>query len=66
MAMLLTLLALLLVLWLLGVISSVGGAAIHLLLLVAAIVLAVQALQRAFHRQAGAGRPMGDLVKRQS
>lgn len=37
--MLWTILAILLVLWLLGVITSVGGGLIHLLLIVAAIVL---------------------------
>lgn len=42
--MLWTILAILLVLWLLGVVGSVGGSLIHLLLVVAAIVLLVQLL----------------------
>ena len=42
--MLWTILALILVLWLLGVIGNVGGGLIHLLLLVAAVVLIAQIL----------------------
>jgi hypothetical protein len=42
--MLWALVTLLVVLWLLGLIGSVGGAAIHLLLVVAAIVLVAQLL----------------------
>jgi hypothetical protein len=42
--MLWALITLLVVLWLLGLIGSVGGAAIHLLLVVAAIVLVAQLL----------------------
>jgi hypothetical protein len=41
-AMLWTILVILFVLWALGVIASVGGAAIHLLLVVAALVLLAQ------------------------
>jgi hypothetical protein len=40
--MLWTILVILFVLWALGVIASVGGAAIHLLLVVAALVLLAQ------------------------
>jgi hypothetical protein len=40
--MLWTILAIVLVLWLLGFIGSVGGSAIHLLLVLAAIVLVAQ------------------------
>lgn len=42
--MLWTILAMILVLWLLGVIGNVGGGLIHLLLLVAAVVLIAQIL----------------------
>lgn len=42
--MLWTILAVILVLWLLGFIGSIGGAAIHLLLVLAAIVLLAQLL----------------------
>lgn len=42
--MLWTILVVLLVLWALGLLASVGGAAIHLLLVVALIVLVVQLL----------------------
>ncbi len=42
--MLWTILVILLVLWLLGFLTSVGGGLIHLLLVVAAIVLVVQLL----------------------
>jgi hypothetical protein len=42
--MLWTILAVILVLWLLGLLGSVGGAAIHLLLVLAAIVLLAQLL----------------------
>jgi hypothetical protein len=42
--MLWTLLAVVLVLWLLGFIGSVGGSLIHLLLVVAAVILLVQLL----------------------
>ena len=42
--MLWTIFVILLVLWLLGFIGSVGGAFIHLLLLIAAIVLVAQLL----------------------
>jgi hypothetical protein len=42
--MLWTILAVILVLWLLGFLGSVGGAAIHLLLVLAAIVLLAQLL----------------------
>jgi hypothetical protein len=42
--MLWALITLLVVLWLLGLIGSVGGAAIHLLLVVAGIVLVAQLL----------------------
>lgn len=42
--MLWTLIAIILVLWLLGLLTSVGGGLIHLLLVVAAIVLLVQLL----------------------
>ena len=42
--MLWTLLAVILVLWLLGFVGSVGGSLIHLLLVVAAVVLLVQLL----------------------
>ena len=42
--MLWTLLAIILVLWLLGFVGSVGGSLIHLLLVVAAVVLLVQLL----------------------
>jgi hypothetical protein len=42
--MLWALITLLVVLWLLGLFGSVGGAAIHLLLVVAAIVLVAQLL----------------------
>ena len=42
--MLWTIFAILLVLWLLGFISGVGGALIHLLLVVAAIVLVINLL----------------------
>ena len=41
-AMLWTLIVILLVLWALGLITAVGGAVIHLLLVIALIVLAVQ------------------------
>ena len=40
--MLWTILAIVLVLWLLGVVGSVGGSLIHLLLVVAAVVLLIQ------------------------
>lgn len=40
--MLLALLVVILALWLLGFIASVGGAAIHLLLVIAAVVLIAQ------------------------
>ena len=40
--MLWTILVILLVLWLLGFIGSIGGAAVHLLLILAAIVLLAQ------------------------
>ncbi len=42
--MLWTILVIVLVLWLLGLIGSVGGGLIHLLLLVAGIILVVQLL----------------------
>jgi hypothetical protein len=42
--MLWTLLAVILVLWLLGFVGSVGGSLIHLLLVLAAVVLLVQLL----------------------
>lgn len=42
--MLWTILVILLVLWLLGFLTSVGGGLIHLLLVIAAIVLVVQLL----------------------
>ena len=42
--MLWTILVILLVLWLLGFIGSIGGAAIHLLLILAAVVLIAQLL----------------------
>jgi len=42
--MLWTIIAILLILWLLGLITSVGGAFIHLLLVIAAIVLIVELL----------------------
>jgi hypothetical protein len=42
--MLWTILVILLVLWLLGFLTSVGGGFIHLLLVIAAIVLVVQLL----------------------
>ena len=42
--MLWTILAILLVLWLVGVLANVGGGLIHLLLLVAAVVLVFQLL----------------------
>jgi hypothetical protein len=42
--MLWTIFVIILVLWLLGLIGSVGGGLIHLLLLVAAVVLVVQLL----------------------
>ncbi|MEA2622680.1 MAG: hypothetical protein QOH61_1590 [Chloroflexota bacterium] len=42
--MLWTLIAILLILWLLGLLTSVGGALIHALLVIAAIVLIVQLL----------------------
>jgi hypothetical protein len=42
--MLWTILAIVLVLWLLGFIGGVGGAFIHLLLVVAAIVLVIELL----------------------
>jgi hypothetical protein len=42
--MLWTILAIILVLWLLGFVGSVGGSLIHLLLVVAAVVLLVQLL----------------------
>jgi hypothetical protein len=42
--MLWTIVIILLVLWLLGLIGSVGGGAIHLLLILAAIVLIAQLL----------------------
>jgi hypothetical protein len=42
--MLWTLIAIILVLWLLGLLTSVGGGLIHLLLVVAAVVLLVQLL----------------------
>jgi hypothetical protein len=42
--MLWTILVVLLVLWALGLLASVGGAAIHLLLVVALVVLVVQLL----------------------
>ena len=42
--MLWTILVIVLVLWLLGLIGSVGGGLIHLLLLVAAVILVVQLL----------------------
>jgi hypothetical protein len=42
--MLWTILAVILILWLLGFLGSVGGAAIHLLLVLAAIVLVAQLL----------------------
>jgi hypothetical protein len=42
--MLWTILVILLVLWLLGFLTSVGGGVIHLLLVIAAIVLVVQLL----------------------
>jgi hypothetical protein len=42
--MLWTILVILLVLWALGLIASVGGAAIHLLLVLALVVLVVQLL----------------------
>ena len=42
--MLWTLLAVILVLWLLGFIGSVGGSLIHLLLVLAAVILLVQLL----------------------
>jgi hypothetical protein len=44
-AMLWAILVILLVLWALGLIGSIGGGFIHLLLVVAVIVLAVQLLQ---------------------
>jgi hypothetical protein len=40
--MLWTLLAILLVLWLLGLVANIGGGLIHLLLVVAAVVLLIQ------------------------
>jgi hypothetical protein len=40
--MLWTILVILLVLWLLGVLTSVGGALIHLLLVIALVVLIIQ------------------------
>ena len=43
-AMLWTILVILFALWILGLIGSVGGAAIHLLLVVAAVVLVAQLL----------------------
>jgi hypothetical protein len=42
--MLWTILVIVLVLWLLGLIGSVGGGLIHLLLLVAGVILVVQLL----------------------
>jgi len=42
--MLWTILAVVLVLWLLGLVGSVGGSLIHLLLVVAAVVLVFQLL----------------------
>jgi Family of unknown function (DUF5670) len=42
--MLWTILVILLILWLLGALTSVGGAFIHLLLVIAAIVLVMQLL----------------------
>ncbi len=41
-AMLWTLIVILLVLWALGLVTAVGGAVIHLLLVIALVVLAVQ------------------------
>jgi hypothetical protein len=43
--MLWTILVILVVLWALGLVASIGGALIHLLLVLAVIVLAVQLLQ---------------------
>ena len=43
--MLWTIIVVLFVLWALGLLASVGGAAIHLLLVLAVIVLAAQLLQ---------------------
>ena len=42
--MLWTILAVVLILWLLGVVGSVGGSLIHLLLVVAAVILLIQLL----------------------
>ena len=43
-SMLWTILAVILVLWLLGVVGSVGGSLIHLLLVIAAVILLIQLL----------------------